>query len=455
MLATFCCVEDLPLRSLSGVLPWTWETFDEYLDAIDIGLGLNIMPLVGHNPLRLSAMDKAAWDRAATEDETATMQTLLGAAMEAGAWGWSTTNSPTHAGPHGEPVPSRLADDAERVALGRTMSEFNRGIIEVLPPSVTQPDAADRAHLIEVARASGRPVFFLVFDAQARGWLETATREGVQLYALLRVTPFNPRFTLRKTTFFGNLDVWDVVMAKPLPERLAALTNAEKRRELREAAMQRQRRRPGVPGRFVPWPSIVVSKAALATNRALEGRGLAQLAEELGKHVADVMLDLAVEENLDTEFQLQTRPPEGDLELADFVRTGHALPSQSDAGAHLNTNFCTAGESSYVLGEWVRERQLLGLEDAIRRFTFQPARIMGLHDRGLLREGLAADIMIFDLARIGVREDEVAQDGPGGSPRRVQGADGVHHVIVGGQVVMDHGHHTGALPGRVLRAGRH
>src|SRR5918996_4129448 len=454
MLATFCCVEDLPLRSLSGVLPWTWQTFDEFLDAIDIGLGLNMMPLVGHNPLRLSAMDKAAWDRAATEDEIGTMQDLLRAAMEGGAWGWSTTNSPTHAGPHGEKVPSRLADDAERVALGRTMAEFSRGVIEILPPSVAQPDEADRRHLIEVARVSGRPVFFLVFDAESRGWVETATREGAQLQALLRAIPNNPRFTLKKTTFFTSLEGWDVLMSKPLEERLATLADPARRAELREAATRRQRRRPGVPGRFVPWASIVVSRVALPKNRALEGRRLAQLAEERGTTPADVMLDLALDERLETEFQLQTRPPEGDVELAEFVKTGLALPSQSDAGAHLNTNYCTAGESSYVLGEWVRERGLLGLEDAIRRYTFQPARIMGLRDRGLVREGLAADLMVFDLAHIGVREDEVARDGPGGTPRRVQGADGVHYVIVGGEVVLEHGHHTGALPGRVLRSGR-
>lgn len=454
MLATFCCVEDLPLRSLSGVLPWTWQTFGEYLDAIDIGLGLNMMPLVGHNPLRLGAMDKAAWDRAATEDETRTMQDLLRGAMEAGAWGWSTTNSPTHAGPRGEPVPTRLADDAERVALGRTMAEFNRGIIEILPPSVTQPDEADRRHLAEVAQVSGRPVFFLVFDAQSRGWVETATQQGGQLFALLRAIPNNPRFTLEKTTFFTSLDVWDVLMAKPPEERLAALADPERRAELREAATKRQRRRPGVPGRFVPWGSIVVSRVARREHQALEGRRLAEIGETRGVHAADVMLDLALEERLETEFQLQTRSPEGDVELAEFVRTGHALPSQSDAGAHLNTNFCTAGESSYVLGTWVRDRGLLALEDAIRRFTFQPARIMGLRDRGLIREGMAADLMVFDLARIGVKEDEVSRDGPGGTPRRVQGAEGVHHVIVGGRVVLDHGRHTGALPGRVLRAGR-
>jgi N-acyl-D-aspartate/D-glutamate deacylase len=454
MLATFCCVEDLPVASLSSVLRWTWETFDEYMAAIDHGLGVNMMPLVGHNPLRLSAMGQAAWERSATGDEIAAMQELLRASLEAGAWGWSTTVSPTHAGPKGQPVPTRLAENDERVALGRTLGEFNRGVIEILPRSVTQPDEADREHLLAVAQASGRPVFFLGFDAAARGYVEAAAREGAQLYNLLRAIPFNPRFTLKKTTFFGNLDVWDVVMAKPIEERLAVLTNPEKRAALREAAVGRQRRRPGVLGRFIPWASIVVSKVVLTKNRPLEGRRLVDLADEQGKHVADAMLDLAVEERLETEFQLQTRPPEGDVALAEFVKTGHALPSQSDAGAHLNTNFCTAGESSYVLGEWVRQRQLLTLEDAICRFTFQPARIMGLRDRGLVREGMAADLMVFDLSRIGVKDDEVSHDGPNGSPRRVQGAHGVDYVIVGGEVVLDHGKHTGALPGRVLRAGR-
>jgi N-acyl-D-aspartate/D-glutamate deacylase len=334
------------------------------------------------------------------------------------------------------------------------MGEFNRGISEILPPSITQPDESDRRHLVDVATASGRPVFFLVFDAQSRTWVEAATLEGAQLFALLRAIPFNPRFTLKKTTFFNNLDVWDLVMAKPFEARLATMADPDKRGELREAAMQRQRRRPGVPGRFVPWASLVISKVALPKNKALEGRKLTQLAEEQGKHVADVMLDLAVAEKLETEFQLQSRPPENDIALAEYVRSGHALPSQSDAGAHLNTNYCTAGESSWVLGQWVRDRGLLSLEDTIRRYTFQPARIMGLSDRGLVREGMAADLMVFDLASIGVKDDEVSRDGPGGTPRRVQGAEGVHHVIVNGEVVLDHGRHSGAFPGRVLRAGR-
>jgi N-acyl-D-aspartate/D-glutamate deacylase len=327
-------------------------------------------------------------------------------------------------------------------------------VIEILPPGAGQPDEADRRHLLDVALTSGRPVFFLGFDASARGFVEGATRQGAQLYNLLRAIPFNPRFKLKKTTYFANLDVWDVVMAKPFEERMALLTNPEKRAELREAAMQRQRRRPGVPGRFIKWKSIIVSKAALEKNRPLEGRTLTDLAEGHGKHVADMMLDLAVEEKLETEFLLQSRSAEEDVELAEYVKTGHALPSQTDAGAHLNTNFCTAGESSYVLGEWVRERGLLTLEDAICRYTFQPARIMGLHDRGLVREGMVADLMVFDLARIGVKEDEITRDGPNGTPRRVQAAEGVEHVIVGGEVVFDHGKHTGAFPGRVLRAPR-
>ena len=454
MLATFCCVEDLPVRSLASVLPWNWETFGEYLDAIDHGLGLNLMPLVGHNPLRLSAMDQAAWDRAATPDEIAHMQRLLRESLEAGAWGWSTTDSPTHAGPAGQPVPTRLAADEERVALGRTLGEFNRGIIEILPKGAGKPSVADLDHLRDVAVTSGRPVFFLSFDTNARPYVEKAAREGAQLYNLLRAIPFNPRFTMKKTTFFHNLDVWDVVMHMKVPERLAALADPERRARMREQALKPQRRRPGVPGRLVPWRSIFVRRVSLAKNQALVDRNLMELAEQGGKHVADVMLDLAVEEGLETEFQLMTRSAEEEVEIAEMVKSGHALPSQSDAGAHLNTNFCTASESSYVLGQWVRDRELLTLEDAIRRLTFQPARILGLRDRGLVREGLAADLMVFDLSSIGVKEDEVTLDGPSGTPRRVQGAEGVHNVVVVGQVVLEQGKHTGALPGRVLRAGR-
>jgi N-acyl-D-aspartate/D-glutamate deacylase len=306
--------------------------------------------------------------------------------------------------------------------------------------------------VLQLALASGRPVFLLGFSDHLRGYMETAAQAGAQIYNLLRIMPFNRRFTLKRTTLFRNLDLWDTVIGLPMPERLATLAHPEKRAELRDAAMKPQRRRPGVPGRLLPWEAMSIHKVGLDTHRSLEGRRLVDLAQEQGKHVVDVMLDLAVAERLETEFQVTTRPPEEDVKLAALVQSGYAIPSQTDAGAHLNTNFCTAGESSYVLSQWVRERQFLSLEDAIRRLTFQPARIMGLRDRGLIREGLAADLMVFDLARIGVTDDEVWHDGPAGTPRRVQGAEGVHHVVVNGQVVLDQNRPTGALPGRVLRS---
>jgi N-acyl-D-amino-acid deacylase len=348
-------------------------------------------------------------------------------------------------------VHTRLAADEERVALARTQGEFNRGIIEILPKGAGKPSPADLDHLRDVAVTSGRPVFFLSFDTNARPYVARAAREGAQMYNLLRAIPFNPRFTLKKTTFFHNLDVWDVVMHMRVPERMAALADPERRARMREQALKPQRRRPGVPGRLVPWRSIFVRKVALAKNQPMVDQSLMDLAEQQGRHVADVMLDLALEEKLETEFQLMTRSDAEEAQIADMVKAGYALPSQSDAGAHLNTNFCTAGESSYVLGQWVRDRELMSLEDAVCRLTWQPARILGLRDRGLIREGLAADLMVFDLASIGVKEDEVTLDGPSGTPRRVQGADGVHHVIVGGQVVLEQGKHTGALPGRVIR----
>src|SRR2546428_2368445 len=310
MLATFCCVEDLPVRSLASVLPWNWETFGENLDPIDPGPGLNLMPLVGHNPLRLSAMDQAAWDRAATPDEIAHMQRLLRESLEAGAWGWSTTDSPTHAGPAGQPVPTRLAADEERLALGRTLGEVNRGIIEILPKGAGKPSDADLDHLRDVAMTSGRPVFFLSFDANARPYVEKAAREGAQMYNLLRAIPFNPRVPLKKTTFFHNPHAWAAAMHMRVPERLVALPHPQRRARMREQALKPQRRRPGVPGRLVPWSSIFVRKGKLAKNQGLVDQSRTARAEKKNKHGADGMVDLALEEGLDTEVHLVARSDE-------------------------------------------------------------------------------------------------------------------------------------------------
>ena len=281
MLATFCCVEDIPVRSLASVVPWNWENFDEYLNAIDIGLGLNLMPLVGHNPLRLSAMDQAAWDRAATPDEIAHMQRLLRESLEAGAWGWSTTDSPTHAGPQGQPVPTRLAADEERVALGRTLGEFNRGIIEILPKGAGKPSPADLDHLRDVAVASGRPVFFLSFDTNAWPYVAEGHSRG---RAALQPAAGHP---LQSAVHAEEDDL--LPQPRRVGRRDAAATrrsaaprcaDPERRAKMRDQALKPQRRRPGVPGRLVPWRSIFVRKVKLAKNQGLVDQSLTDARRE-------------------------------------------------------------------------------------------------------------------------------------------------------------------------------
>ena len=226
-------------------------------------------------------------------------------------------------------------------------------------PSITQPDEADRQHLIDVVQGQ-RPAGLLPgLRRRSRGAGSRRRRsEGAQLTALLRAIPFNPRFTLKKTTFFGNLDVWDVMMAKPLESATG------------------HHGRPGEAGRAARGghaaPASPARRARAVHPVELDHRQQGRARQEPCTRGQEAdrssprswastwptsMLDLAVEEKLETEFQLQSRPPENDVALAEYVRSGHALPSQSDAGAHLNTNYCTAGESSYVLGEWVRERR--------------------------------------------------------------------------------------------------
>ena len=179
MLATFCCVEDLPVRSLGAVLPWTWQSFDEFLKAIDIGLGVNMMPLVGHNPLRLSVMDGEAvgprgHPRRDRGHAGAAARGPRGRRAGAGA---RPTRRPTP-GRRGSPCPRGWPTDEERIAFGRTLGEFNRGVIEILPPGAGRPDEADQRHLLDVAQASGRPVFFLGFDASARSYVEGGGAAG-------------------------------------------------------------------------------------------------------------------------------------------------------------------------------------------------------------------------------------------------------------------------------------
>lgn len=464
-LGVFSRVEELAIDTLRAGLPFDWETFGEYLDSLDKGLGLNVLPLVGHMAIRRYAMGEAAGERTATPDEVTRMQQVLRESLAAGAWGWSTSISPTHVGQSGEPVPSRFADDSELLALADTQGEFNSGSIGVIPRTVIFGlDDNDKALLEQLALRSGRPVIWnghayrwnkpqSAFEEQA--WMDEAGARGAQLWALIRALPLDRPVCLKRTTFVMGLEHWRDLMELPVEERIRAFADPARRQALRDAVdapeattSQRGQLRPRIR-----WEALSVKQVFKPENEKYVGRSVTEIARTENKHIADVFLDIAVSENLETIFRYAQVLPD-DVEAKGQLLTGaHVLPYTSDAAAHVNSD-CLAGETSYLLGHWVREKGVFSLEEAIRRVTLMPATIAGLTDRGMIREGLSADIMVFDPETIQAKPKELVRDMPNNDTRYIQKAEGVHKVVVNGKVVIDEGEPTGDLSGRVIRCNQ-
>jgi N-acyl-D-aspartate/D-glutamate deacylase len=263
--------------------------------------------------------------------------------------------------------------------------------------------------------------------------------------------PGDLRFTLKTAQHFDAMPTWRQVMLTSLDERVQAFRDPAMRARLHKEAVE-TRPNPDTAGDFTRrWDLCFVHKTALAKNEGLIGKSVAQIATEQGRDVLDVFLDLALEENLETEFE-RREVNSDETAMKTLLTSPHTLIGQSDGGAHVvfRTDY---SYSTYLLAHWVRERGIMSLEDAIHKLTFIPATLFGLYDRGMVQPGMAADLMVFDPARIAPLEPEEASDLPGGATRRKQLAEGIEWTIVNGQVLLEEGEHTGAYPGRVARSG--
>ena len=199
------------------------------------------------------------------------------------------------------------------------------------------------------------------------------------------------------------------------------------------------------------WDLLAIKKAARAENKSCEGKSIEELARLQSKSPIDAFLDLALAEDLETTFE-DAATQSDELAVKEIFNSPHVLLGQSDAGAHVANANPGFGYATTMLGYWVRDRQIMTLEDAVKKLTFLPASLFGIHDRGLLRRGLAADVVVFDPATIDLLPAEKVDDLPAGAPRYIQRAKGIHYTIVNGSVLMSNGTHTGAYPGRVLRS---
>ena len=452
-------VEGMPTEALRAGIRWEWETFPEYLDAVErLRPGINVAAFVGHSAIRYWVMGSAAAERAATADELERMREVLREAMRAGAVGFATSESPTHFFGDGTPVPSRVAAREEILALGSVLREFGRGLVEVAPLHLigsTDSKREDQAFYCELARASGRPVTWAPllhspFDPE--GCLRlieesaAAQRDGAAVYPQVGCRPLEVRIAFDTAGIaVMNNPVWRPIIEKPLADRKALFASQAFRDELRLMSPK---------GSYVAalapsWDRIFVRHSPAAAHQRLTDDSLAAISAHRGADPVDTLLDLALESDLACQFGVPIMNTDEAI-VGKLIRHPAGILALSDAGAHVDT-LADQGFTSTLLGHWVRELNALRLEEAIRLITSVPARLYGLRDRGELRVGAAADVVLFDPTRVGLERTELVNDLPGGAARLIQRAVGVEHVIVNGESLIDGGRQTDARSGSLLR----
>jgi N-acyl-D-amino-acid deacylase len=460
--ALFAKVEGMSPNVLREGLPWDWESFPSFLDALDKRLGINLAVYVGHSAVRRFVMGEAASERPASADEVRAMQQVVREAMGAGAAGFSSSNGPTHVDQFKQPVPSRHAAFEEVLALAEAAGEGGAGSIAYLPQSAPQGvDARDRERLITLAHRSGLPIVIQgmgyrpgnrpLWEEQTK-FLAAARDQGAAIYSMLRTQPFMRPFNWRRgTSLFEGVFHWRDLAELPPEERLARLRDPAWREKLR-SGIDNPNKDPS-KGSTLPMPamSAIFVDRSQSDPRA-EGKSLAQLAAARGVHAADVMADLSVADHRETQFLWNSEVPAWIEANAEAQRNMHMIIGTGDGGAHADRDD-GAEWSTYFIRSWLLDREQFSLEDGIRRITHIPAMVTGLKGRGLLARGYHADITMFDPARIALGKKSLVRDMPGGEERWQVGCTGVVRVIVNGETIVENGRLTGARPGRVLRVG--
>ena len=453
VIKSFVRVEAISRRVLEEGIQWRWTSTAEYLNALGSSLGINAAALVGHIAVRHYVMGEDAVERQATPEEITQMKQLVRQGMEAGAVGFSTNQNPRHIREDKKPVASRLASDEELGSLLDVLAEMNAGVVQL---SGGGADSRGRiAYAAQMARRTGRPVLWQSIShswSRPHHWRELLANtervfkeEGLPIYAMTQAKPFQNRYTLRDAQCFDEFPTWKTALFSPLEARKQMFANVDCRKKLRAEAIEDQS--PSVFPRR--WDVIFVDHVNLEKNKALQRKSVQEVAKAQGKDGLDCFLDLSLEEDLKARFvHINTQGDPG--AVCEILKHPSVMIGQSDAGAHMGYD-ARFGYSTAFLGRWVRDHAIMSLEDAVNKLTFRVASIFGFGDRGLLRPGLAGDVAVFDPATINTLEPEYVQDLPGNETRMIQKAAGVPHTIVNGEVVIENGAPTGALPGKVLR----
>jgi N-acyl-D-amino-acid deacylase len=450
--------EDISPEAMAAGIEWTWETFPQYLDAVDsLPKGINYAANIGHSALRTWIMGERAFEEAATDEDLVRMRQTLAEALQAGAIGFTTSRSGHHLTSDDRPVASRLAAWDEVVQLVSTMGELGAGLFQ--GPSIedggpssrggSQQDFSDR--LKALAIESGVPFVFGVqptdhgFDLLQT--IEEGTSAGARMTGLCHSRGIGSMLSFETQLPFDRLKEWQGFRSLPLAEQARQMRDEpEVRRSLVEAAHHGDygSQAVGVEARPPDYSLMYPLEHPLPPYRSVE-----DLALEQGVDPVDLIIDMALERDLRLFFNQPVRHYE-DKKLEELMKHPHTVMTFSDAGAHVS-QIADYSIQSHLLSYWVRDRQAFTLEEAVRMITFDVATVWGFADRGLLREGLMADINVFDPKTIGPRMPTVETDLPGGAKRIAQRCNGIQATVVGGQIVHFDGEHTGAYPGTLIR----
>jgi N-acyl-D-amino-acid deacylase len=442
-------VEGMPLEALEAGIPWDFQTFPEYLDVLDRhSFRANVSVMCGHTPVRFYVMGDEATERIATDDEVAAMRAIVAEAARAGANGFSTTRAPNHVGAYGRPVPSRLASLDEVWALAGALGEVGHGTVA----AAWGPDLWVE-QFPRLAADVGRPVSWSAIMTKAAdpayaagivGRAEAQTGPGADAtFPQIACRPMVVQITLADPFPFANVPAFAEILGQPHAGRAGLYADdgwrARARPQLREL-----------------WGAMLETTVVAESDvhpDLVDGPTLGKLAAERGIDPLDVMIDLALAEDLGTRFRV-TMINDAESQIADLLNRPRFMVGLSDAGAHTS-QLCDANYATYLLSRFVRELGAISLETGVWRLTGHPARAYGLAGRGVIEPGAHADLVAFDPETVGTTRAERIRDFPGGADRLVARSTGIEHVWVSGTAVRRHGTDLdGVRPGGLLRAGR-
>ncbi|MBT95699.1 MAG: aminoacylase [Acidimicrobiaceae bacterium] len=452
-------VEGIPLECLQEGVPWNWKSTAEYFDSMEGRLSINAGFKVGHSALRRVVMGTAATEREATDEELKAMQELLRLGLESGGIGFSSSWSRTHNDPFGNMVPSRYASRGELIALCEVLADFEGTSIEFIPAlGPFEQWAMDL--MADMSVAANSPLNWNVLNINARTLEEgkkkleagdVATSKGGKVIALTVPMTLGLHLNFLGGFVLDALPEWENFILKSRHEKMEILSDPVARKELDDFAQQDS------PLRNVAhWGAKTIFHTKAPENKQYVGKTIYEIADEVGKSPWDTLVDIALADELETSFGNPVDDePDTDWEArVEVWRDSRAIIGASDAGAHLDL-FISSNYATYMLGEAVRKRNLLDMEEAVHMLTKVPAELYGLVDRGVIKEGNYADLVVFDENTIGSEPTSIVNDLPLETPRLFAGAYGVEHVLCNGEEIVRSGEFTSNQPGTVLRSGTH